>query len=359
MNPVTLEVNYTLANNIDLGLDLANPSSMWSSAGFVPIANRKVGFTGSLEGRGHTISNLAVGNQRFGEGGLFADIGAGGVVRDLALVGGSVSGTELVGALVAVNSGVVDNVTSSVAVTGAFDIGGLIGGLDVAAVVANSSATGTVSAPDGESVGGLIGESRGSVVNSFATGSVTAAGGEFVGGLIGNTVGGNAATVTYSFATGVVYAPSDTPDFTNGFNVGGLIGDNQAKLLDVYATGKCDRRPQRRRRPARIERAQLVERRRHGHQRLRHGCRARYRRPIHRQRKHDDRRIDRRERGHRSERLRDRRRDGRRHHRRPDRRERGQATNVYATGLVVQRRAPTRPMAPSSRSGPWRARASV
>ena len=55
--------SYTLANNISLGPDLQNPSSMWSAAGFVPIGNINVSlgqFTGTFDGQNHTIDGLTI-----------------------------------------------------------------------------------------------------------------------------------------------------------------------------------------------------------------------------------------------------------------------------------------------------------
>src|ERR1017187_6154521 len=48
--------SYTLANNISLGADLKNASSMWGSAGFVPIGN----LAGSFDGQNHTIDGLKI-----------------------------------------------------------------------------------------------------------------------------------------------------------------------------------------------------------------------------------------------------------------------------------------------------------
>ncbi len=55
--------SYTLANDISLGSDLQNPSSMWGTAGFVPIGNFNTSlgaFTGTFDGQNHTISGLMI-----------------------------------------------------------------------------------------------------------------------------------------------------------------------------------------------------------------------------------------------------------------------------------------------------------
>jgi filamentous hemagglutinin family protein len=133
-----------------------------------------------------------------------------------------------------------------------WDVGGLIGYASNI-TVRNSYATGVVSAPYAQNVGGLIGvidkwpgdTDNSSVTNSFATGNVT--GYLAVGGLIGDVENGHdgqknptSMTVDNCYATGNVTARADgaSAGGYGAYGAGGLIG--YANFLDItnsYATG--------------------------------------------------------------------------------------------------------------------------
>ena len=148
-------------------------------------------FEAIFEGNGHTISNLFVDS--FFTKGLFGLTGPSSVIRHVGLIGVAVSGADDVGGLVGLNSG----------------------------AVVGSYVTGTVTGT-GEGVGGLVGENHGSVVASYAAVQVT--GGDDVGGL----VGANHAALTAGYATGRI---------TGDENVGGLVGSNSDTITACYATG--------------------------------------------------------------------------------------------------------------------------
>ena len=150
-------------------------------------------FPAVFEGNGHTIANLFIIDTRIGPMGLFGRTGPSSVIRHVGLIG--------------------------VAVSGGDSVGGLVG--DGRGSVIGSYVTGTVSGT-GARVGGLVGESRGSVVASYAAVEVT--GGDDVGGL----VGANHAAVTAGYATGRV---------AGGDHVGGLVGSNGGTIAASYATG--------------------------------------------------------------------------------------------------------------------------
>ena len=86
---MNLAANYTLAKNIDLAVELANPSGMWGTAtatiatgittGFAPIGNLSSNFSGSFDGLGHTISNLTINRSSTDYVGLFG-YSNGGVI---------------------------------------------------------------------------------------------------------------------------------------------------------------------------------------------------------------------------------------------------------------------------------------
>jgi filamentous hemagglutinin family protein len=286
---------YTLVSDLaTLGADIsANPSGSYALATSIDVSGTPyttepvtTTFTGTFEGLGNTISNLTINSSDF-QVGLFAEIGAGGVVRDLGLAGGSVAGTSLlaeVGELVGENFGTVANsyATGSVSGTSSAGIGIYVGGLvgfNSQGTISNDYATGAVTSnATGNNggfaiwAGGLVGYSfHGTITGSYATGTVNSeitgtssitAGSliqVFAGGLLGfgygTTVSNSHAIgpVTGSipgsissngnvniYATGTANASitgSVSSASTSSF-VGGLIGDNNTSTLSTsYATG--------------------------------------------------------------------------------------------------------------------------
>ena len=215
--------NYALGSNIN-----ASATSTWNSkggsppvyAGFTPIGNASTQFTGTFDGLGHSISNLTINLPSTNYVGLFGYTGPGSVIRNVGLIGGSVSGSNYVGELVGQDNGTVSNSYATGNVSGTNNVGGLVG-YNYGGTVSNSYATGNVSGTD--TVGGLVGYNYGTVGNSYATGSVH--GSTFVGGLVGL----NYVTISNSYATGSVSG--------SGNDVGGLVGYNYGFVGNSYATG--------------------------------------------------------------------------------------------------------------------------
>ncbi|MDJ1157025.1 YDG domain-containing protein [Chelatococcus sp. SYSU_G07232] len=217
--------DYVLGSDID-----ASATATWNSgAGFVPINGFKggmLGFTGIFDGLGHAIHDL---NIRFtdNESGLFGRVGSGGVIRNVGLIGGTITGQYDVGALVGRNDlGTISNSYSTASVAGTSAVGGLVGH-NAQGTVQTSYSSGSVSASSNEA-GGLIGLNvRGTVETSYATGSVS--GVRFVGGLVGRN---NYGTIRNSYAKGNVSASDNIYG-----QVGGLVGDNLGTIANSYATG--------------------------------------------------------------------------------------------------------------------------
>jgi len=215
--------HYALGSNIDAS---ATATLAWNSgAGFTPIGTSSAPFTGAFNGLGHTITNLTISLPTTNNVGLFGYIGPTAIVKNVGLVGGSVSGAQYVGELVGHSYGSVLNSYATGSVNGASnDIGGLIG-YNYGAVI-NSYATGSVIG-SGNNVGGLAGYNSGTVLNDYATGDVSSFGNN-TGGLVGfNSNGG----INTSYATGAV----------NGVqNVGGLVGNSagiDSTITNSYAAG--------------------------------------------------------------------------------------------------------------------------
>ena len=223
---------YTLVSDMaTLDADVnANPSGNYAlgrsvNAGGTAYAHSPITtLTGTLEGLGNTIGNLMI-NSSDAYVGLIGSLG--GTVRDIGLVGGSVTGaatSTAVGSLVGQGGNVnsfenfVLNSYATVAVSTGIYVGGLVG--SSWGFVQNSHATGSVS--NGVYVGGLAGQSFG-VDGSYATGAVSG-GSSFTGGLVGYTEAG----ITNSYATGSVSGAN---------NVGGLAGAVDGEIQNSYATG--------------------------------------------------------------------------------------------------------------------------
>jgi filamentous hemagglutinin family protein len=100
-----LSGHYALGNNID-----ASATDTWNAgAGFMPIGTSAAPFTGTFEGLGHTISDLTIDRPTTSDVGLIGKSGKAAVIRDVGLIGGSVSGSGYVGALVGQSGGAVSN----------------------------------------------------------------------------------------------------------------------------------------------------------------------------------------------------------------------------------------------------------
>ncbi|WP_145651033.1 YDG domain-containing protein, partial [Rhizobium sp. ERR 942] len=213
--------NYTLANNIDASeTSGANASGVWSTGGWVPLANINTMFSGSLNGNNHTISGLTVTG--YDQVGLFAV--SAGSISNLGLVGGSVAGVRSnVGALAGWNYGTISNSYSTATVSGLFEVGGLVG-MNIG-TISSSYATGSVSGSN-VFVGGLVGYNSGAIINAYATGAVSG-GAVGTGGLVGNN-SDRGGTINSSYATGSV---------SGGSRTGGLAGDNGGTITNAYASG--------------------------------------------------------------------------------------------------------------------------
>ncbi len=265
-----LQGNYAVATALDAATDPTTPL-LWTpigTDGLGDVLNSNNGFTGAFEGLGHTIANLTVDTGPNDLAGLFG--ASSGVISDIGLIGGSVSGADTVGALVGEDHGLIVASYATGTVTGSGDaigglvgdehgtifrayatgavsgseaVGGLVGGTGLFAALVQDHATGTVTgvpAPCGcspEDIGGLVGANGGLILDGYATGNVvatpgTGGGPTNVGGLAGLT--SRVSSIENSYATGNV----DTAGAGSG--VGGLIGDDAGLVSQSYATGTVD-----------------------------------------------------------------------------------------------------------------------
>ncbi|HUH59750.1 MAG TPA: filamentous hemagglutinin N-terminal domain-containing protein [Candidimonas sp.] len=169
--------SYTLGLDINAA-NTAFSNDVWGSVGFAPIS----AFSGSFDGRHHTISGITINAPDLSYRGLFAYANSASRISNVGLVGGSVNGDSYSGSLVGRSEGVISNSYSTVSVNGGNNsyAGGLVGWLMPGGIIGNSYATGMVTS--GAFGGGLVGRNEGSISNSYASGTVT---GTNSGGLTG------------------------------------------------------------------------------------------------------------------------------------------------------------------------------
>jgi len=223
---------YMLANDVDMK-DFGN---------FTPIApgDGDGYFTGRFDGLNHQIQNLTI-NSGAENVGLFGHVLGPGVIENVGLVGGSVTGTgtscQYVGGIVGYNTGgTIRNVYHTGTVIGTKYVGGIVGynvndyGTVVYyGTVEHAYNTGDVTETNlSAEVGGIAGHSIGVIREVFNTGTVSGTGNtSMVGGIVGN-MSNSAASVENAYNTGAI---------TGAFYVGGIAGSFQGHLTNVYNTG--------------------------------------------------------------------------------------------------------------------------
>ncbi len=174
--------SYTVTQNIDMR-GTAGTNDIWAPGGFMPIGGELASapFTGTLEGAGHVLSNLAM---------IFSlDFTNSGFIQQ--------------------NSGTISDI-----------------GLDNVNIIALQATN----------VGGLVGLNSGQITDSFATGTIaltqSSAQNGIAGGLVGlnsdGSMGGTIGSIAQSYATVAV---------SGGIAVGGLVGDNEGAISGTYANG--------------------------------------------------------------------------------------------------------------------------
>jgi hypothetical protein len=178
-------------------------------------------FVGSFDGQGYEIRDLFIDRPDEPDVGLFGVLDTVGVIENVGVVNGDVTGNNNTGGLVGKNQGSVSNSYATGNVTGDDNVGGLVG-WNFDGTVTGSYATGSVTGLS--NVGGLVGWTTGNMSNSYATGGVT--GNTSVGGLTGK----NGGTASNSYAIGSV---------TGDDNIGGLVGKNDifGTVSNSYSTG--------------------------------------------------------------------------------------------------------------------------
>lgn len=236
-----LEGNYALGKDVDASTAPGTTNT--------PIGVVVAPFSGQFDGMGHVISNLNVSASGTGSPppgsyvayGLFGVIGPTGVVRDLGVQGnvGGVGTYGGYGVLAGVNYGTIAGVRSDGVVNPhglgsyASSSGGLVGWNYGTVTRSSSNAALNAEGP----LGGLVGTNydTGVIRQSYASGDVHAYGHTFGGG---GLVGNNQGRIVQSFATGPVSLSSTTCGFSSTCGGGALVEANSGTIEQSFATGK-------------------------------------------------------------------------------------------------------------------------
>ena len=215
-----LSRHYKLIENI-------TSSGSWGSIGGIFTTQQ---FIGSLDGDKHYISNITVNEGTYDYAGMFDYIGAAGVIKNLGLVGGSVTGLRYIGGLAGYNNGTIQNcytvnknVNSSTAPGSYSGLGGLVGYNGPNGEIENcytASDVGTNRSTYIVDVGGLVGSNYGTIKNCYTTGDVTL--NAAVGGVVGYNYAGG--LVENCYAVGTVEASSTSAGGVAGRNDSGGSG---------------------------------------------------------------------------------------------------------------------------------------
>ena len=263
-------VGYELTGDLDFDTNASGDADegddYWNSGhGWVPIGADTDHFGAVFEGNGHTISNLfinsddvtvsaATGYQRVDRWdlpvesrsihlGLFEELAAGGVIRNVGLADVSVTRT-------------FPCLYSKSPLAGDLCVEGRVGGLAgvSAGTIRGSWVTGTVSNTVTQGtklnddipavVGGLVGQAHSSsvIAASFASADVSADMDPWNGGpgnRVGGLVGINAGAITASYATGTahsgIYDRIRLGSYAKSF-VGGLVAHNSGSITASYVS---------------------------------------------------------------------------------------------------------------------------
>ncbi len=227
--------NYALRNSID-----ANATAEATNR-FKPIGI----FSGNFDGLGYSIFGLHIDttNSPDDYAGLFSSTDNANI-RNFTLNGGSINGTNNVGAAVgSASGGTIENITSTATVSGQGNIGGIVGNaekVEMSGLINIGAVNGKV---DSSNIGGVVGQMYGGSLSGQTYNLGHVSGGHNVGGIVGNATD-NAAignAITEDTDTFQIY---NQLNVTGGYNVGGIVGSisggsvtNAANYGDVTANG--------------------------------------------------------------------------------------------------------------------------
>lgn len=239
----TKENPYILTTANDLTLLETYPTSYFELGADIDLANATrnaiSGFSGTLDGKGYSISNFSINCPNTNNIGFFSTLSSG-KITNLTLENETVSGLTHTGCLIGRITGadvVIQNchvINSTITSKGSY-VGGLIGYISVnlTETISNCSVENLSLIADGiecRNIGGLIGSSMANITRCFVTGSITADT-RNIGGLLGTSAERHTVSECYA----------DVDILMNGtwnFTAGGLIGVNYSgTIINCFTLG--------------------------------------------------------------------------------------------------------------------------
>lgn len=236
-----LKVAANVANSgdTDINIILDNDIDL-TGIEWTPIGTESRPYTGTFDGNNKTIRGLEINQSGTDNVGLIGYLGSEGKVQNVVLANISVSGANYVGGIAGQTDGTVENCSVNGTVTGQNQTGGIVG--RNFSTISGCSAEGTVTG--NINVGGISGlcvpnydTGTSSLIGSTIEGchsTAAVSGISSVGGVVGNL--GNGCSLMACYSTGDV-----TATITDGYaHVGGVVGINSQGTVTAcyHATGE-------------------------------------------------------------------------------------------------------------------------
>ncbi len=213
------EMNNARAAHYILGNDInASATVGWNSGtGFTPIGNAGQYFTGTLDGKNHTITGLYINRPGSYPMSLIGSINTGAGLRNVILKDINYTGYYYTSGMVGMaysSTSVISNCHVSGTINGRGSCSGGFAG-EVYCIINNCSADCAVigTGSSTQYLGGFVGYNAGQISNCFALGDVASTTFVSIGGFAG---GHQSGSIKNCFSTG------DVPD--SGTQIGGFIG---------------------------------------------------------------------------------------------------------------------------------------
>ena len=201
------------------------------SANWTPIGlHYDYRFLGIFDGQGHVITGLTTPSNYSDFSGLFGYVGAEGIIRNVGIAGGKITGKYSVGGVTGRNYGTVSSCYYSGEVSGESNVGGVVGNNH--GTVVNCYNTGKVSC--NKQAGGVVGfNDSGTVANCYSTGSVTSA--VYPGGVVGYNT--SSSTVKNCYYDRTLVLITEASESNNWNAVGNSVNDTVIGLTTAQMTG--------------------------------------------------------------------------------------------------------------------------
>lgn len=227
------------SGDTDINIILDNDIDL-SDIDWTPIGTESRPYTGTFDGNNKTIRGLEINQSGTDNVGLIGYLGSEGKVQNVTLTEVNVTGGTYVGGIAGQTDGTVENCSVNGTVTGQNQTGGIVG--RNFSTISGCSAEGTVTG--NINVGGISGlcvpyydTGTDSLIGSTIEGchsTAAVSGISSVGGVVGNL--GNGCSLMACYSTGDV-----TATITDGYaHVGGVVGINSQGTVTAcyHATGE-------------------------------------------------------------------------------------------------------------------------